>query len=331
MPKRTSKQIFNTILRAKKILLVPHQNPDGDALGSVTAMMQFLRTLEKPHTAYCKTDISERLRFLPHADYISQDDEIWNDTNIDVIMVFDSGDLEYAGVREQIENLKHKPTIINIDHHKRNDHFGDLNLVLPHAPSTTSILFQFFAHNEIHVDQSIATCLLTGLVTDTDNFTNAATTAQSLTIGSDLISRGANLHLIKGWTLKDKTIAGLKLWGIVMQRLDRHEELDIVFTYVTQEDIRSQTVTESEIEGFANFLNTLEDGKAGMILKEHDDGSIKGSFRTNRDDVDVSSFAKLFGGGGHQKAAGFTISGPMEQAIPKIFNDIEKMEKSTSS
>ena len=326
MPKRTAKQIYNKILIAKRVLVISHQNPDGDTLGSALAMIRFLESIGKPCTSFCATEVSERMAFLPGVKKVKSNTQIFEDPDIDLIIVLDSGDLRYAGVSQHVENMDTKPTIINIDHHPTNERYGDINLVIPTAPSTTAILYKFFVVNNIPIDSTIAACLLTGLVTDTGNFTNAATTPAALKIGSQLVIRGGDLKLINEWTLKDKSVDGLKLWGTVLQRLEHHVELDIVFTFVTQEDILKHNVGETEIEGIANFLNNLEDGRAGLILKEQNDGNIKGSFRTTRDDVDVASFARALGGGGHQKAAGFTVQGPTDRAISHVFEIIQKIE-----
>jgi len=328
MPHRSAKQIFQAIQKAKKILLVSHKNPDGDTLGSLAAMMQYLQHIEKPYVAFCATTMSPNLLFLPHIAHMSQDKTLWDDAEIDLVISFDCSSPEYAGIDSYLPILRERGvTVANIDHHKTNPDFGDLNLVIPNASSTTEILYDFFVYNNIAIHADMATCLLTGIITDTGNFTNAGTTKHAIDIASKLIERGGNLSLIQGWVLKDKTVKGLKLWGTVLGRMAHHEPLDIVYTYVTREDAQKHGVGESEMEGIANFMNHIKDGRAGMILKEAEDGSFKGSFRTTHDHVDVSAFAKLFGGGGHAKAAGFSVEGPLEHAIAHIFEKIYMFEK----
>jgi phosphoesterase RecJ-like protein len=328
MTERIAKKIYDSLMSAEHILLIPHNNPDGDALGSVAACMQFLRREGKAHVAYCSSPIPDRMHFLPHTQYVTNDDSIWEDESIDCIVVFDSGDLRFAGVAKQIASLKQDPTIINIDHHVTNEEFGNLNLVMAKASSTTEILYHFFTYNGIELDSYIATCLLTGLVTDTDNFTNAATTMASLSIASNLISLGGDLNLIKGWMFRDKSVNSLKLWGTVLARLIHHPRLDIVYTYITQEDLEYHDVTEDEASGIANFLNSIKEGRAGLLLKELHDGKVKGSFRTTRDDVDVGEMALALGGGGHQKAAGFTIDGPLDHAKERVFEILKQARSS---
>lgn len=323
--RRTAKLIYNSILDAKKILLVSHQNPDGDALGSLSSLSYFLKNIGKLHNVYCFTPAPPKLLALPHLVAVSSDLDLWQGRNgHDLIIVLDSGDLRYAGVNELVKNLQHDFKIINIDHHVSNINFGHHNLVMPSASSTTEVLYYFFRHNNINIDRNIALSLLTGLITDTDNFTNGATTSSALKIASDLIHRGANFNSIKTWFLQDKTIPKLKVWGAVLSRLTKHEEHDIVYTFVKQEDLLQNEVNESEIEGIANFMNNIADGKASLILKELGDNTTKGSFRTTRDDTDVSAWAKALGGGGHKKAAGFTVDASIDKTLEMVWRVIDK-------
>jgi len=256
---RISKQIHNKIIDAKHILLIPHQNPDGDALGSLTAFKQYLHKIDKPHTAFCVTDVPQNFRDLHHVDSISSDQSIWQNPNIDVVIVFDSGDLHYAGIDKYIAKLPKQVYIINIDHHATNENYGHLNMVITSSSSTAETLYNFFKHNDIEIDNKMATSLLAGLVTDTDFYTNGATSLSSLQITSKLISLGGDFALIKDIIFKNKTINVLKLWGIVLSRLKKHQEIDLVYTYLTQEDLDTYGVSESISDGISNFLNNLKE------------------------------------------------------------------------
>jgi len=308
-----AKKIHEEILGANKILIISHKNPDGDTLSSACALMQYLQSCNKDHQAFCATPINKNLAFLPHLEHFSTTPEIFKKDFFDVVVVFDSGDLLYAGVEDYLDNLDYSPTIINIDHHPTNQFYGHHNLVVPSAASTTEVLYRFFQINDVEIDKNLATCLLTGIVTDTGHFSNPSTSASSLKIASRLMNAGANLRLIQGWTLKNKTLNGLKLWGQVLSRLQKNEELDIATTIITKEDVEKNKISDEEIEGLANFLNNLSGAKVIMVLREKDDGVIKGSLRTTSSEVDVSELAKIFGGGGHAKAAGFSINGKLEE------------------
>ena len=326
MPHRIAKQIHNEILQAKKILLVPHQNPDGDAHGSVSCFSHYLNSINKPHSIFCLTESTPKLNSLPHLVDIPTDDSVWQDDSHDLILVVDSGDLKYAGIYNYIKKLKHDPLIINIDHHPTNNYFGHINLVVEKSSSTTEIIYGFLKYNNIKIDKNMAASLLTGLITDTENFTNPGTTTNSLKVASDLIKKGANFNTIKTWFLRDKTFASLKLWGVVFSRLEKHEKHEIVYTYITKRDLEENEASESEAEGIANFMNNLGDGKASLILKERTGGSVKGSLRTTSDNFDVSEIAKALGGGGHKKASGFTLEDvSMDEAFDKVWQTVESL------
>ncbi len=298
------------------MVIIPHQNPDGDAIGAATAFCEYVSELGKPATIFCVTDVTDRLHFVPRATTVTRNEAIFKDPDVDTIVVLDSGDLRYAGVDHLVNG--HPATIINIDHHATNEKYGRYNLVMTGAASTTEILYHYFRHNAVRVNQKMATSLLTGLTTDTGNFTNGATSASALLVGGELIRSGGNLNLINQAVLKNQSVEALRLWGRVLSRLSFDERLGITYTYLTRADLEECHAEDTESEGIANFLNNLENTRIALILKETVDGTIKGSFRTTKDDVDVSAMAKQLGGGGHKKAAGFNCDGTIQDVLKKI-------------
>lgn len=320
--KNTAKKIYHEIDRAQHILLVAHPNSDGDTSGSVTALYSWLASLDKTVDIFCTTKLSSKLEFLPNSQKIKTNTNIWSNQDINLVIVCDSGDLTYAGISEHIKNLKPNTPIINFDHHNTNNYFGDLNMVIDTEASTTAVLYRFFYYNKIKINRDMATSLLTGLVTDTGHFSNSATTKTSLHTASKLVELGANINLIRKHIVKDKRIDGLKLWGEVLSRINHDKNLDLVYTYISQKDIKKHKATQSDVEGVANFLNNLNEGSFALILKELEDKKVKGSFRTTQDNLDVSAMAKHFGGGGHKKAAGFTIDVSIENAVEYITREL---------
>ena len=319
---RIATQIYNHILDNDGFILVPHQGPDGDALGSVSALALFLHDLGKTFTIYCKTDAPHAFDFLPYIDELHSDESIWDDPRYTTVINVDTGDLTYAGIDSFIEQKQEKPYIINIDHHASNKEYGDLNLVITHASSTTEILYSFFKQNDALVTAHMATALLTGLITDTGNFSNGGTSRNALRVASELISHGANLTRIRNAVLKNKSVGALKFWGTVLSRLQIHTDSQIAYTYYTIQDLATCNVDPEEAEGIANLLNYLNEGKAAMVVKEETQDEVKVSLRTTHDDVDVSAIAIHFGGGGHRKAAGFSIEKPAQEAITHIFDQL---------
>lgn len=328
MRNHIAKQIYTTILAAKSIVLIPHKNPDGDALGSSTAFAEWLSTLQKSFSLFCKTNASYKFSYLPHFEKISSDKSIWENP-IDVVVVFDSGDIVYAGVQEEISKLKDNTVIINIDHHATNIFFGNFNFVDATASSTSEMIHRFFSINNISINKSMSTSLMTGFITDTDNFTNAATSGPAISAVGNLLKKGNQLVPIQDRVYKNISMPGLKVWGKMLERLEYNKELAVVYSYILEQDIVESGVEEKEREGFFtlmnNYMNNIEEGKMKFLLKETGSNLWRGSFRTTRDDVDVSKYAKIIdnNGGGHKKAAGFQVSGTLEKSLQNIFDAIK--------
>ena len=318
-------KIFTRITQADHVLLVPHKNPDGDSLGSLTCCANLLEQHKIPYHIYCGTTYAQQLAFLPHVTKLSTNPALWTSMTYDHIVVFDAGDLRYAGIDHHVAALSYKPTLINIDHHATNTYFGDYNLVDTESSSTCEVLYRCLKNNNANITPEMATSLLTGIITDTDNFSNDATRPQTLYAASELMDLGGDTAIIKKWVYEKAPIHALHIWGKVMQRLTKHPILNMFYTHITHQEIDEHGIKEAHIASMVNFLNSIQDGHAGLLVREMKDGTIKGSFRTTRDDVDVAHMAKQFGGGGHKKAAGFVLDGPIEHAVDHIFETLHTL------
>ncbi len=310
MDKRVLQNIYQIILKSENIFVQGHARC-GDAIGSTLAMMHWLASLNKRYLAFSPEPIPEIFNFLPGVEEIVTDSNNFNLSNFDLLLILDCGDISRTGIAERIKQEKRTDAyLLNIDHHHTNDYFGDLNVVDTTAPATATLVHEFFQANNINLNKKIATCLLNGIFTDTSIFTNPATNQSALGQAADLLIAGASVNTIVYSLTKNKTIKSLKLWGRALERLQLNEKHQIAFTVLLQDDFRDFSELKSEVvEGLANFMNSLSDAKIVMILREESDGLIKGSLRTTEDNCDVGKLAKFFGGGGHKKAAGFTIRG----------------------
>ena len=305
------RQFKDRLDKAKKILLVVHKKPDGDTLGSGCALGGYLKKLGTDFKIFSASPLPADFEFLPFTDYITGDANAWS-KDLDLIIILDSSNLKYAGVDEEISRLNPRPFLVNIDHHASNSLFGSANIVKTDAASTTEIIYGFFRDLHIPLDADIATCLLNGMMTDTMTFHNAATTASVIEASSRLLAHGAKFRDISRHIFFNKNLSVLKLWGKALANLSADNPWNIAVTFITQEDLKGAGLEENESTGLANFLNTL-DARAVMVLTEQSDGTLKGSLRTTRANVDVMSLAKFFGGGGHKKAAGFIVNGKIEK------------------
>lgn len=305
----TCQKIYSSVNSAQSVLLIAHQSPDADALGSLAAFSYWLKDLAKNQTKFCLHQPAKNLAWLVNFEPLLTDIEKLVKEDYDLVVILDSGDLKYAGVDNILADFKTKALIINIDHHATNQNFGDINLVDPKAVSTTEIIYQIFKSLKIKISPRTASVLLAGIIGDTYNFTNPNTNYQSLATASNLLLAGARLDQVSDSIFKNKTVETLKIWGNILIRLTYNSQFKIVSTVVTEEDFKNYLSSAEVTEGVANFLNNLAGVKAALILQQLESGIVKGSLRTNDDLIDVAKLAKMLGGGGHRKAAGFKIKG----------------------
>lgn len=303
------------MLESVHVLIVIHQMPDSDCIGAALAFSMYLDTLKKKNRIFCKNKPGKQFDFLKKIKNISDDMNFFREKRFSHIVVLDCSDLHYAGVADFVPQLewKPRPKIINLDHHVTNEYFGNLNLVDPFSSSTCQILYDFFRNNQVRIDKDMATALLSGVIGDTDSFSNPATTFSSLECASHLLKLGAHFFKVSNHSFKNKTVSSLRVWGKVLARLQLNPKLGIASTVITREDLSECGSSEETSLGITNFLNNLNGSKAVLVLKETGDGKIKGSLRTTRGNIDVSKIAKIFGGGGHKKAAGFSLAAKIQK------------------
>lgn len=304
LPQDIIEAIKKKIIDAKKILLLAHKNPDGDTLGSALAVFHYLKGLAKDVDIGCFNTPAHGLLFLPGVEEVIS---LIDDSKYDLIMSFDSADPKLSGLTESHPEIyARKDRHINIDHHVSNLLYAGINLVMPTCASTTQVLYYLFQSFKAILTRDIATCLLTGLYTDTGSFMHQNTTADTLRVGSDLVAYGADVSSIARCFFQTKPVAQLKLWGLILDRAKITED-QVIVSAVTKRDLLDLGANKDDISGAIEFLKYVPGIRYAEILSEEEEGKVKGSLRTIREDVNVSSIAGSFGGGGHVKAAGFTI------------------------
>lgn len=292
--------------KSDKIAILCHKKPDGDAIGSMMALFDSLKN-DATAQMFCIDPAPQSLEFLLGTEKISPLSKIV-EYNADLVIAVDCGDFSQTALeRKQMQNA----ICVNIDHHG-NEFFGDLNIVDTKASSASEIIYSLLLYLGKPLTRQVATCIFAGIVGDTDNFKNPNTSKDVLDITSSLMIRGIDTKTVMKNLNYNKSSDGLKMWGKVLSRVKKHDRLNMVSTYITHDEISENQACKEEINGIANFLNSIPDVKAACLLVEHEKGEIKGSLRTMSDQVDVSKIAQLFGGGGHPKAAGFVVKGSIE-------------------
>ena len=303
--------IDSVIKKSNRILIIPHKSPDGDAIGSALALYQLFLDLGKSPSVVCYDEVPPVFNFLPNVERVQKGLE---KIEADTIFIVDSGATHLTGLTETHPQLFDKTLeVVNIDHHPSNDFYGKYNLVVSQAASTTEVLYHLFTALDFSINRSVATCLLTGLYTDTGSFMHSNTNSAVLRTAGKLLSKGADIRMISKEIFNTTKISTMRLWGRVMKNAYQTPD-KVTMSVVTKKDFEDTGADYSEMTGVVDYINAVPGSKYSVILTERD-GKVKGSLRTLREEVDVAEIAGQYGGGGHVKAAGFTLPGHLEQEI----------------
>lgn len=292
-------KIFETIQSVKRILLLTDERIDGDTTGSTLAMFHYLKSIGKEVRVFSPKAWSIEYTFLPGYDQVSFD-PVDLQKPVDLIMVFDCSD--GAWFKDQLPTV---PLVV-FDHHATNPRYGLINQVMVEASSTGEVVWRFFKANTVTISKDMATCLLTAICTDTTLFTNPSTNQVCMEAAAELGLAGARVQDVVKAVYMNKSVELLKVWGLVLERL---QELPggIVVSYLLNKDREVAGSADIDTSAISNFLiGMVATAKVIAVLSEKPDGSVKGSLRTL--DGDVAVIAQRFGGGGHVKAAGFSIA-----------------------
>jgi phosphoesterase RecJ-like protein len=204
--------------------------------------------------------------------------------------------------------------VINIDHHTRNDLWKmvDINYISEESSSTSEIVYKLLVGLGWTVSPTMATALLAGVYTDTGGFKHPNTSGMVLDVVADLLRCGGKLRKIAENIENSRSVDLFRLWGIALNRLKYNAKYGISVSVLTQKDLLETAAAEDDIAGLINLLNSTPESKAALLLYETADARIKGSLRTESDQIDVSALARNFGGGGHRRASGFSFRGRIE-------------------
>jgi phosphoesterase RecJ-like protein len=227
----------------------------------------------------------------------------------DLLITVDCADLTQLGsfYKQNYAVFADIPSI-NIDHHVSNKNFGSLNLVDTSVSSTTQLLLSWFKSMNAEIDEDIATLLLAGIITDTGSFQNANTTPECFDAAAELIDLGGRQQEIIRHVYKTKQLSSLKLWGKILSKIQVNETYRYLWSSATQSDFE-QTGTTSSDKGdiIDELMSNAQEADVILLLEEKSDGSLHGSLRSTSEDIDISSIAAKYNGGGHAMASGFTI------------------------
>jgi bifunctional oligoribonuclease and PAP phosphatase NrnA len=313
------------IRNAESVVLACHVNPDGDALGSLLGMSLALRALGKstyPTWGSEPVVPPPSLMFMPGADSLIQPSELPDE--FDLFVALDCGAAHRLGDIEKL--AADSDPLINVDHHPGNDEFGTLNVVVDFASSTSEIVAFLLKDAGATFDHDIATCLYTGVVTDTGRFQYGNSSPETLRLAADLLSYGVQAPKIALEVFESAPFTYLKLLGRVLERATLFEEQRFVYSWITRKDLKETGVGADETDLLIDAVRATRDADVAAIFKEQKDGDFRVSLRS-KGPVSVGEIARAHHGGGHELAAGYT-SPDIEGAVRSILKHLDDLRSS---
>ena len=315
----TLDNIIEEINNASSIVILTHEKPDGDAIGSSLALYNGLKQLQK-NADVIIPEYSNTYKFLPNASDIKKEG---NANSYDLAIALDCGDIKRLnGFAKYFEDANTK---ISIDHHSANTMFADYNFVNPAAPACCQILITVLEALGVTINKEIGTCLLTGIITDTGGFKYSGVTAETFEFTAELLNKGVKVSDIYKRVMQTISKTQFELRRIAMNRIEFFEDGKITFTYITKEDEDKVNAGINDYDGIVEMGRDIEGVEVSIFFREKDDG-YKISLRSN-DYVNVSDICLMFSGGGHIRAAGGSINLPFEQAKQKVIEECKKYLK----
>jgi phosphoesterase RecJ-like protein len=303
--------VADAIRSHDRFLLVTHENPDGDALGSILALKLALDQLGKDSVMYLYGDapLPVEYSFMPLADLRRLLPDDWRER---VLIAVDCANETRIG--PEPEPLESAPLVLDIDHHHDNTRFGRINLIVPNASSTGEVLRDIFAELGVRLTPEIAEPLYIALVTDTGRFQYSNTTAKALRLAAELVDAGANVHRIFRSVYETVQFAKLKLLARALERAQIYDGGRLVVSYLLRSDFTDIGAAEAYSEGIIDYLRMVEGADMAALIREPRDGPARRvSLRASNDELDVSAIARKSGGGGHRQAAGFSSDASVEE------------------
>ncbi len=308
--------IVNLIKENRSFLVVSHENPDCDALGSTLGMVFVLRDMGKDAIAYNSDEVPSYLRFLPGSSFVT-DSFSPAAANADAIIVVDCADISRPG--KEFENFvsKTNAAMAFIDHHATNRSDSKYRLVDENASCTAALIYRIIKRMGLSISLEIAECLFSGIVGDTGSFRYSNTSAGTFEIAAELVKGGADPEKISRCIYDNQPIRKIRLRALAMKTLEVDEDGKTAFLHVSKEMFELTDTKKEHAEGIVSIARSIEGVEVAVFCRQEPNSEWKISLRSKRY-VDVARIASRFGGGGHRKAAGCNISAPLEKVKSEL-------------
>lgn len=314
----TIEQIASELKKHKSILIFSHNRPDGDTIGSATALRLALIKLNIDADLVCFGDIPEKLKYINSTEFYSS--SINTSKNYSAYIAVDCS-CEYMFPELYVQFSKHRETF-NVDHHISNTRYAKYNFVLE-CGACAELVYSLIKALGVEIDSEIATCLLTGIVTDTGAFYHSNVTEQTLLIASHLKKSGGDLQLVIKKNFKEQSKERAKLYARVISKMRYRLDGKVGVLIITKEDLDECNAVANLTEGFIDYPMTIDGVEVALSFLETGKNRYKVSLRS-KGKVNVNEIASLYGGGGHVLASGMIINGHIEDVIDKLCYNVEQ-------
>ena len=309
--------IAKGLKEANKILIITHVDPDGDAIGSMLGLGLALEKLGKKVVMACQDPVPKQFLYLPGSQRVIP----YPCGSFDVVVSVDANDITRLGKAYHKELFGDLP-LLNIDHHITNLHFGTINWVDPQAAATSEMVLELVEEMGIPLEPDIATCLLNGIVTDTQGFRTPNTTVKTLEAALRLQKAGANLHRVMSYAFNHHSFKILQLWSKLLGQVQFKN--GVIWVRKPRSLLDELGLGEDNDRGLINFLLGVEGAKVAAIFTEKPGGEVDVSLRSIPG-IDVSAVAVKLGGGGHPQAAGCHLKGSLEEVEKLVLEELQKL------
>lgn len=312
------KEIFDIINSSENICIAGHKAPDGDCIGSVMALYEFLKPYKKNVRVYIEGVVPFNYEPFVKENFIMKE---YDNTECDALFILDCGDAERLGKFKNIIN--YAKTTICIDHHKTNESFADINFIDTEISSTGELLYSILKLSGNKISKEAAEYFYIAILTDTGKFSYSNTSSKTHKVTSELIDLGVDVAKI------DNIIYNSKPSNVVKAFIDSISGIELYYkgkfgvTTITQKILKDNNVEMGDIDGVVEFIRSIREVEVSCVLKETNNNSTKVSLRSTND-IDVAEVSVKFGGGGHKKAAGFEINDTVENTKAKLVNNFKE-------
>lgn len=306
----STEEILNLIKSSDNIGVISHKNPDGDNIGSTISVILGVRENLNKNIFGIKVDnFPQNLLFLDTIDNIRETEE----QDLDLLIYVDCGEVDRPGDIGELFRKRAKKTI-NIDHHKTNDYFGDLNYVFPNMSSTCEIVYNLFKDFNFKISKDIANALLVGINTDTYRFLYETSTASTLRVCANLYDLGADKDYIYKKLYQNNIFEVEMLKNKLINRAKLYFDNKVAVIGMFESDFEGTDLTMDMVDDVVNYYRDINGFEVSILFKEMEKNVFKGSVRS-KEFVDVSKVCGYFNGGGHTRAAGCIIDGDFESVV----------------